>query len=191
MSFNSLIKSSDPKAVDKLLENIHILEGRLEYMQSVNDYYRANGTTKGHPEVPEETARELDSRVKDGQTTPYPGQFFTSNRKEIQRLNSVMKRLKNNPQTVFQGWKFYGGEAVVNLSNNRLQLFFDEKPSEEQIATLKKNFFKWAPKAKAWQRPLSHQTMSFADKISFIKPEDGRKPTDLQPKAPKKNEMVR
>lgn len=187
MSFSNLIKSNDPQAVQKLLENVQMLEDRLEYMQSVNDYYKENGTTKGHPEVPHETAIELDARVKNGQTTPYPGQFFTDNRKEIQRLKSVVERIKNNPGTVFQGWKFHGGEAVVNLANNRLQLIFDEKPSEEQIATLKKNFFKWAPKAKAWQRPLSHQTMAFADKVSFIRPKDGRKPTDLQPKAPKKS----
>ena len=191
MSYNNLIKSNDPQAVEKLLENIQTLEDRLEYMQSVNDYFKKHGTTKGHPDISDEGAMALDKRVKDGNRTPYPGQFFTDNRKEIQRLKSVIERLENNPETVFKGWRFYGGEAVVNLANNRLQLMFDEKPSEEQIATLKKSFFKWAPKAKSWQRVLSHQTMSLADKISFIRPRDGRKPTDLQPKAPKKKDFER
>ena len=191
MSFNNVIRSNDPNAVEMLLENIQMLEDRLKYMQSVNDYFKENGTTKGHPDISNEGAEALDKRVREGNKTPYPGQFFTDNRKEIGRLKSVVDRLENKPETVFQGWKFYGGEAIVNLSNNRLQLAFDEKPSEEQIAVLKKNFFKWAPKAKVWQRALSHQTMSFADKIDFIKPKDGRKPTDLQPKAPKRTEMVR
>jgi hypothetical protein len=33
--------------------------------------------------------------------------------------------------------------------------------------------------------------MATCDKIDFIKPKDGRKPTDIQPKAPKKNEPER
>ena len=189
--FNNVIKSSDIDAVNKLQENIEMLESRLTYMQSVNDYYKENKTTLGHPEVPIETAMELDKRVKDGQTTPYPGQFFTDNRKEIDRLKAVIDRIQNNPETVFKSWEFNGGEAVVNLANNRLQLNFPEKPSDEQIEVLKKNGFKWAPTHKTWQRPLTHQTMATCDKIDFIKPKDGRKPTDIQPKAPKKNEPER
>ena len=191
MSYNNVIKSNDPQVIERLNENITMIEERLQYMQSVNDYFKQNGTTLGHPEVPEETAKELDGRVKEGQATPYPGQFFTENRKEIQRLKAVIDRVQNNPETVFKGWEFNGGEAVVNFANNRLQLMFDEKPSDERIAVLKKNSFKWAPKARAWQRPLSNQTMSYADRIDFIKPKDGRKPTDLQPKAFKKNEPER
>lgn len=189
--FNSVIKSNDHNAVTMLQENIEMLESRLTYMQSVNDYYTKNGTTVGHPEVDNETAMVLDNRVKDGQKTPYPGQFFTDNRKEIDRLKATIDRIQNKPETVFKSWQFNGGEAVVNLANNRLQLMFDEKPSDERINTLKQNGFKWAPKGKAWQRPLTNQTMSVCDKIGFIKPLDGRKPTDIQPKAPQKNEQER
>ena len=56
--FNNVIKSSDDDAVIKLQENIEMLESRLTYMQSVNDYYKENKTTLGHPEVPIETAME-------------------------------------------------------------------------------------------------------------------------------------
>lgn len=191
MSFNNVIKSSDPDAVTKLQENIDAIEKRLEYMQTVNDFYRQNSTTLGCPGVAYEAAVGLDARVKDGQATPYPGQFFTENKHEIDRLKGVIDRLNNNPESVFKCWDFEGGEAVVNLANNRLQLMFNERPSDEQIGTLKQNHFKWAPKAKAWQRPLSHQTMGLADKVYFIKPIDGRKPTDIQPKAPKRMEPER
>lgn len=189
--FNNVIKSSDLDAVNKLQENINMLESRLTYMQSVNDYYKQNNTTLGHPEVPNETAFVLDGRVRNGQGAPYPGQFFADNRMKINRLKAVIDRIQNNPETVFKSWEFNGGEAVVNLANNRLQLNFHEKPSDEQIEVLKKNGFKWAPTHKTWQRPLTHQTMATCDKIDFIKPKDGRKPTDIQPKAPKKNEPER
>lgn len=191
MSFNSVIKSNNPMAISMLQENIQMHEDRLKYMQSVNDYYTKNGTTVGHPEVDNETAKVLDGRVKDGQKTPYPGQFFTENRKEVERLKATIDRLQNKPETVFKGWQFNGGEAVVNLANNRLQLMFNEKPSDDKINILKTNGFKWAPKGKAWQRPLTNQTMSVCDKIAYIKPLDGRKPTDIQPKVPQKNQPER
>lgn len=189
--YNSVIRSNDHDAVMKLEENIGMLESRLTYMQSVNDYYKENGTMEGYPEISEETATELNARVGEGQSTPYPGKFFIDNRKEIERLKANIDRLQNKPETVFKSWQFNGGEAVINLANNRLKLMFDEKPSDEVISTLKKNGFKWAPKGKAWQRPLTHQTMSVCDKISAIKPLDGRKTTDIQPKEPKKNEPER
>ncbi len=190
MSYN-VIRSDDPQAVSKLQENIEGIESRQNFMQTVNDYYKEHGTVEGCPGVDLEMAVDLDSRVRDGQTTPYPGKFFSDNKKDIQRLTGNIERLQNQPETIFNSWRFSGGEAVVNLANNRLQLMFNEKPAQETIAVLKQNGFKWAPTMKAWQRPLSHQTMSVADKLSFIKPIDGRKPTDLQPKAPKKTEQVR
>ena len=52
---------------------------------------------------------------------------------------------------------------------------------------LKKNGFKWAPTAKAWQRPLDFKSMAAAERIDFIKPLDGRRISDLQPKQQKRN----
>ena len=189
--FNNVIKSNEFDTVIKLQENIEMLESRLTYMQSVNDYYKENNTTLGHPEVPNETAMELDKRVKDGQATPYPGQFFTENRKEIDRLKAVIERIQTKPETVFKSWEFNGGEAVVNLANNRLQLFFEERPTDEQLNTLKKNGFKWGSRSKCWQRQLTHKSFEACDKINFIKPKDGINPSDLQPKTPKRNEPER
>ena len=64
---------------------------------------------------------------------------------------------------------------------------FDGKPTDEQRADLKKNGFKWAPTAKAWQRPLDFKSMAAAERIDFIKSLDGRKNLDLQPKQPKRD----
>ncbi len=187
MSYNNVIRSDDPQAVAMLTENLESIERRIEYMQTVNDYYKENGTTVGCIDVDDDTAVKLDSRVSDKQATPYPGKFFSDNFAEVHRLKSNIERLTNNRESVFNGWQFAGGEAVINLANNRLQLIFDEKPSEEQIKTLKQNGFKWAPTQKAWQRQLDYKSMSAADRIDFIKPQNGMSPADLQPKMPKKN----
>lgn len=187
MSYNSVIRADDPKAVEMLKENLEGFEGRQEYMQNINDYYKENGTMVGCPGIDEETAIQLDERVNENQSTPYPGRFFKDNYAEINRLKANIDRLENKPETVFKGWQFEGGEAVINLANNCLQLMFDGKPTDEQRADLKKNGFKWAPTAKAWQRPLDFKSMAAAERIDFIKPLDGRKISDLQPKQPKRD----
>lgn len=191
MSFNSVVKSTDTRAIEMLSENVDLLKERLQFMQSVNDYYKEHGSMEGFPGIDAEMVKNLNERVSDGQKTPYPGKFFTDNRETIEKHEANIDRLKNSPETVFKGWEFVGGEAIVNLANNRLQLAFDEKPTEEQLTTLKKNGFKWGPKSGKWQRPLTHKTMAACDKIDFIKPKDGRNPTDLQPNPPKRNEPER
>lgn len=187
MSNNTIIKSNDPDAVQKLTENIESIEGRNTYMQTINDYFNVHGTTKGCDIIDLDTAYKLDSRVTSGHETPYPGKFFSDNFANIRRLNGNIERLKNNPDSVFKGWQFRGGEAVVNLANNRLQLFFDDKPKQEDLSALKQNGFKWAPSFKAWQRKLDSKAFAAADKIGFIKPTDGRNPSDIQPKTPKRD----
>ena len=187
MSYNSVIRADDPRAVVMLKENLEGFEGRQEYMQKVNDYYKANGTVVGCPGIDKETAVQLDGRVNEHQSTPYPGRFFKDNFAEINRLKSNIDRLENKPETMFKGWPFNKGEAVINLANNRLQLMFAEKPNDDERTVLTKNGFKWAPTAKAWQRPLDFKSMTAAKRIDFIKPLDGRRISDLQPKQPKRN----
>lgn len=192
MAYNNVVRADDLKAVDMLKENLAGLESRREFMQTVNDYYKENGTTHGCEGVTEEQAVELDSRIeKYNQETPYPGRFFNDNYKQIRMLKSNIHRLENKPETVFKGWKFQTGEAVINLANNRLQLMFNEKPTTEQRETLKENGFKWAPSMKAWQCPLDFKSISAADKIDCIKPLDGRKPSELQHKQHKRSEPER
>lgn len=46
-------------------------------------------------------------------------------------------------------------EIVMNYAENRLQLIFPGKPSDEARALLKANGFKWSPRFGAWQRQLT------------------------------------
>ena len=188
MAYNNMIRADAPNALDMLKENLSIVEDRINYMQSVNDYYKANGTTQGCPNVEPDAAEELDSRIeKYSQDTPYPGRYFSDNFKLKNQIKSNIERLTNERDTVFKGWTFAGGEAVINLSNNRLQLMFSEKPSEQQRNVLKQNGFKWASKQGAWQRPLDFKTMAAANKIDFIKPIGNKRVSDLQPKPKNRN----
>ena len=85
------------------------------------------------------------------------------------------------------GWDFPGGRAEADKEDNRLRLYFDEKPSEEQRSKLKCNGFKWAPSVGAWQRQLNDNAIYAAARIDFLRPESGESPTAIQPKRPVKN----
>jgi len=68
---------------------------------------------------------------------------------------AVKQKQEERSKQVAQGVDFNGGKAVWNYGENRLQLFFDEKPTSDIIRNLKRHAFKWAPSKGAWQRQLT------------------------------------
>ena len=195
MSYNNnAISRDDPQALQKLTAKLTKCQETQEYMKTVNAYYRRNGTAKGCYGVSDEQAVKYDDVVKNGyswEKAPFPQYALTNNNAEINRLKKRIAEISTDKELGFVGWEFNGGEAVINEDKNRLQLVFDEKPSNEQRAALKANGFRWAPSEGAWQRQLNSNAMYAANRIEFIKPENGQKPTDLQPKAPKKDDIER
>lgn len=182
---NKAISSDDPNAVEKLKEKLEKCEKMQEHMKKVNAYYRKNGTCKGFPDMPNDKAAELDNSLKTRYPwakAPYLPFELTNNSAEIRRLKKRISQLECNKEIGFAGWKFEGGEAVINNEINRLQLVFDEKPDDEKRNILKINGFHWSPVEGAWQRQLNANAIYAADRIEFIKPECGMKPTQLQPK---------
>lgn len=195
MSYNNVaISSDDPKAIEKLTEKLEKCQEKQDFMKKVNAYYKKNGTCLGCEGLNEQQARKLDIDVQTGyswEKQPFPSYKLTNNSSEIRRLKKRIEQLTANKETGFVGWQFEGGEAVINEEKNRLQLLFDEKPSDAERAALKANGFKWAPSDGAWQRQLNSNAFYAANRIDFIRPDNGKKPTELQPKAPKKNEPER
>ena len=191
---NNPIRSDDPKALEKLQEKLEACQALQSRMKEVNSYYRKNGTTRGCPAVSDAEADKLDARVKNGyswENKPYPSYAMSNNSAEIRRLKQRIEQLTYNQEVGFVGWKFPGGEAVVNTDNNRLQLLFDEKPNAEKRTMLKQRGFHWSPSEQAWQRQLNENAIYAASRISFVTPESGVSPVSLQPKAPAQDEMER
>jgi len=115
--------------------------------------------------------------------TPFPSYALSNNNQEIHRIRGRIEELQNKSE--YAGWTFEGGRAEANEAENRLQLFFDEKPSDGQRQELKKHGFKWAPSQGAWQRQLTKNAIHSAGYMDFIKPTDGKTPYQLQPFARK------
>lgn len=162
MNYHNPIKSDDPQALEKLSAKLEACQQRQEYMKSVNAYYRKHGTAQGCPGVSAAQAEKFDNAVRTGyswETAPFPSYELSGNNAEIRRLKQRIAQLSRDREVGFVGWTFTGGEAVANAGNNRLQLLFDEKPTEEQRTVLKQNGFHWSPTEQAWQRQLNENAI--------------------------------
>ena len=186
MSYNRIISSDDPQAVEKLTAKLEACQKRQKFMKTVNSFYRKNGTAHGCPGVSEETAERMDEAVRTGYswvTAPFPSYELSNNNAEIRRLKQRIEQLSVSQKLGYVGWTFDGGEAVANTDNNRLQLIFDEKPSEGQRSAVERNGVHWSPGEQAWQRQLNDNAIYAASRLDFVCPESDESPVQLQPKA--------
>ena len=193
MSNNDHILSEDPDAIEKLTKKLNTCKERQAWMKEVNAYYRSHGTIRDMPNMTEERAVRLEAEMKIFTNDPMPYASFklSNNNAEIHRLERRIERLKKERDVGFVGWEFDGGKAVANKEKCRLQLFFDEKPDESKRTTLKRYGFRWMPTEGAWQRLLNDNAIYAADRIDFIHPTNGQRPTQLQPKLSRSAEQER
>jgi hypothetical protein len=189
------ISSSDPNALEKLGAKLEACQKQQAHMKEVNAYYRKFGTCKGCPDVPDEMAAKIDAKIESSSYSwdkqPFASYELTNNNSEIKRIKQRIDELERHREVGFVGWRFAGGEAVVNNGINRLQLFFDERPDSEKCSVLKRKGFHWSPREGAWQRQLNDNAIYAVNHVDFVKPLDGRRPTDLQPKAPQRDTGAR
>ena len=176
------ISADDRQAVEKLEAKLDGLKAEQEHMKIVNAYYRKHKTLEGCPGLTPEGVLELQasmSRDWRKKPVPYPSYMLSNNNANIHRVEDRINDLKNRSE--FVGWAFPGGRAEVNEDENRLQLIFDEKPTDEQRQALKHGGFRWAPSQGVWQRQLTRNAIYAADRIDFIRPEGGGSISALQP----------
>ena len=180
------ISADDGRAVEKLEAKLAGLESMQEEMKTVNAYYRKHKTLEGCPGLSSEDIGKLQSSMASDwrkNPVPYPSYLLTNNNANIRRTRQRIEDLKS--QSEYAGWTFPGGEVKINETENRLQLIFEGKPSEDQRRELKQNGFKWAPSQGARQRQLTKNAIYAASRIDFLRPQDGQSPYQLQPFARK------
>ena len=181
------ISADDPQAVAKLEAKLAKLEAAQETMKGVNAYYRKHGTLEGCTLLKPEQIKELQEGMAQSwhleKNKPFQSFELSNNNAEIRRIRGRIEQLNQHEEKAFVGWEFDGGRVEANKTDNRLQIFFDEKPDDAARAELKANGFKWAPSAGAWQRQLNNNAYYAAGYVSCIQPITGEKPIDLQRKA--------
>ena len=184
MSYNNKKVASEPQSAEKLADELQKCMDLQAVMKGVNEHWRKTGTCMGAPGITDAQAAKLDEKIRrtsySWERQPFSSYDLTNNNSQIKRLEQKLSEVSRG----FEGWEFDGGRAEANTEMNRLQLFFDEKPSEQQRAALKAGGFKWAPSQYAWHRQLTDNAIYSAGRIDFIKPSDGRTVRENQPKVP-------
>ena len=180
------ISADDPNAVSKLESKLAKLEQAQETMKAVNAYYRKNKTLDGCPHLSTEQIEKLKASMSGSYRAnpkPFESYQLSNNNAEIHRLKDRITALTRRKELGYVGWEFDGGRVEANTADNRLQIFFDEKPDKEIREELKGNGFRYAPSAEAWQRQLNDNAIYAADCIKCIQPLTGERPTELQKRA--------
>ena len=180
------ISADDPNAVSKLESKLAKLEALQETMKAVNAYYRKHKTLDGCPHLSPEQIEKLKASMSGSyreNPKPFESYQLSNNNAEIHRLKNRITALTRRKELGYVGWEFDGGRVEANTADNRLQIFFDEKPDKEIREELKGNGFRYAPSAEAWQRQLNDNAIYAADRIKCIQPLTGERPTELQKRA--------
>ncbi len=180
------ISADDPQAIQKLEAKLEKLQSAQDTMKAVNAYYRKHKTLDGCPNLSAERIEAMKAEMSSQwhiQDKPYPSWALSNNNAEIRRIKGRIAELTRKQETAYAGWEFDGGTVEMNREDNRLQIFFEEKPDEQTRETLKENGFRWSPKAGAWQRQLNDNAIYAADRLSCIKPLSGKSPVEIQKEA--------
>lgn len=190
---NTAISSDDPEAIVKLTEKLERLKQSQEFMKAVNAYYKKNGTCQGFPGLSDEEAAKLEDGMKyhPWDRKPFASASLSNNNQNINTTKKRIQQLTEAKELGYTGWTFEGGRVEANGDKNRLQIFFDEIPSEEVRTELKGWGFKWARSEGAWQRQLTDNAIYAASRIKAIQPTDGTDPVKIQPKRKKQGGQTR
>lgn len=173
-----IISSDDADALEKLQANLEKLEKLQEIMKAANAIVRKKNLSDEEKVkqlqriegISESHARKLLEPDFAGRVG-FPSYQLTNNNSEIRRLKQRIEELRQKQADTTQEVVFIGGKIVDNVEDNRVQIFFDEKPDEAMRKELKSNGFRWAPSIEAWQRHRSDHAINLAKRIVGM-PED-------------------
>ena len=171
---SKFISSDDPKALEKLKVKLENLRKLQEYMKKANIYYRKYKTMKGFENLNDNEAEQWDYEIVNdclGEKQPFRSYELQNNNANMRRVKTRIQDLEKRDESFLgTGWKFSGGSVVFNYDENRIQIFFDEKPEPSIRSALKEHGFIWAPSKSAWQRQLNKNGIYAVKQITVIQP---------------------
>ena len=166
----------DPAAVTKLKTKLAKLEAAQQTMKDVNAYWRKHKTLKDCPYLTEEEIAKAEAAMGSDchlEDKPFASYSLSNNNANIRRIKERITELeKRSSSAAPAGWEFDGGKVVMNTDENRIQVFFDEKPDNDTRTELRGAAFKWAPSQGAWQRQLTDNAIRAAKYLKCLKPTD-------------------
>lgn len=151
---NQAISSDNPDALELLTGELSSREENQQFMKAVNKAYRKGDEAllaMGFTRADIAAMREEISKNRTWGNVPFANFRLTNNNNSIKRIQKRIAVLKRAAQDVNTEITFGGGKVIDSVDNNRIQIFFKEKPDPDLRTTLKRHGFKWAPSVGAWQ----------------------------------------
>jgi hypothetical protein len=163
---NDAIYSDDPDALPKLRQKLADCEANHAFMRASDKFLR-NSDKEGFLKVSGASVKLSDqlSAINSYTHTGFPGFAFKNSRAEIDRLKKRIAYLEAQSANKTKETVINGVRLVENVEANRVQLFFENIPSEDIRKKLKGNGFRWCPTEGAWQRHLSPVASAIAKSI--------------------------
>lgn len=158
VSDNSIMIGDDD-AIEALKEKIKKREELHKYMKDCNKALRMKDEEKKQAKLLELCNNDIERVEKLKKPDCFGLVGFGSytlqnNNAEIRRLRKRLEdleKIKNEDNE--ENEKEYEGFKIVKNSNiMRIQMIFEDIPDPETRNILKKYYFRWSPKNKAWQR---------------------------------------
>lgn len=161
------ISSDHPEALELLKKKLESLENYHALMKAINVHWRAHQTLDGFPNLTEAAKTEiLEGMHRLAYKQPFPSYALKNNSGNMKaakrRIEELEKRLADPTP---QGWEFIGGHITIDMDDNRLRVHFKDIPGAGMKDSLKRNGFRWSPRAMAWQRQYTPNAMYAARRL--------------------------
>ncbi|WP_027184822.1 PLxRFG domain-containing protein [Desulfovibrio inopinatus] len=164
------IEVGEVDAVAKLESRIAEMRKQQEYMKDVNVRYRKAKGDIDSMDVDEKTKKVLRlwqaNHEKALGDSPFPAYMLSNNLANIKRLEKRLAESRALSENIREPLVFDGGEIIDNVNENRVQIYFDEKPPVEMRESLKKHGFRWAPRNQVWQRQRTAEALKVAIELT-------------------------
>lgn len=155
---STVISSDDENAIDKLKAKLAALTKAQETMVQANKLIRKGDNAGLVALLGEGRAAEVLKPDFCGRIG-FADFELRNNNARIKQVEGRIKELESKQGMESKELVINGVKVVQNVPDNRLQLFFEGKPTASIISMLKSHGFKWAPSVMAWQRQLTNNAV--------------------------------
>lgn len=159
LTMSQPILSNDEQAIELLEEKLEALKEKQENMKAVNKAIKKKDISAGNEELRDMGYSDNDiaelRKPSFGGSVGYPSFSLQNNLANIKRVEARLKKLKSVKADGTKEVECEFFKVVENTDLMRLQLIFDDKPSEEVRKVLKSHAFRWSPSNNCWQRQLT------------------------------------
>lgn len=163
---NTAISSDAPDALDLLKTKLKHHEQLQEFMKNTNVCIRKNDKTAFLllPGATEAYWSQLTAPSYNGMG--FPHFRLTNNNAKIKTIKERIAALEALLDKVDITHEIGSISVIENYTENRVQIIFPGKPSDNTRKSLKSNGFRWSPTQGAWQRHINSHAVRLAKTIA-------------------------